>query len=189
MRCLCLFLGPVLAGCSGGSDGGSGVNGFAAHDALLADIGAMNVTPADQLPPSGSVAYAGSAVLNLPMQGATVVYLGDLTISVDFDSGPAAMGGSLSGLRTADGDRLDGTLTIADATFDPNADPDIDYQFRANVDGTLSRDTTDYLLDGSLAGDYRGPDAAAMAGVIFGDVDTGTAVDIFDGSFAARANP
>lgn len=189
MRCICLFQCAILAGCGGGSGGGSGANGFAGHDALLSDIAAMDVTPAEQLPTSGSVDYAGSAILNMPRQGGAIAYLGDLIVSVDFDTGPAAMVGSLSDFRTSGGDSLGGVLTISGASFDADADPELDYQFRAMLAGTLSQGGTDHALTGSLAGDYRGMQAAAMCGQIFGDVETAGEVAIFDGSFAARAGP
>ncbi|MFQ1700574.1 hypothetical protein ACJ5NV_08260 [Loktanella agnita] len=45
------------------------------------------------------------------------------------------------------------------------------------------------MLDGTLAGDFRGQEGAGMTGVIFGDISTGVTVDVFDGAFAATTAP
>lgn len=181
---LSLFL-LAFAACGSGTGGASGTDPFAAHDALTATVTALGVTPVDQLPTTGQAGYAGTAVLNLPVNGTTVAYIADLSVTVVFDAGDTSVDGALGGFQSAANGDLTGTLAISDGVFDPTADPDTDYQVTATLGGSLSGSGANYTINGTVAGDFRGPEGTAMAGVIFGDISSAGLVDIFDGNFAA----
>lgn len=174
----------LLAACGSGSSSGS--NGVSApdFDAFQADILGRGVTFAAQMPTTGSADYSGLVQLNLPVGGAAPqTYLGTIDVTVIFDA-TAPVTGELQGFTG-----LSGTLTVSDGVITPDADPDAEFQFFADVAGTLSTSGAAHDLDGSLAGDFYGPGAGAIAGVVFGDITTGGDVDIFDGAFAAEATP
>ncbi|WP_439155620.1 hypothetical protein [Yoonia sp.] len=190
MRWIILIFGLPLVGC-GGADGGDigGGDRLAAFDRLAADAAALDVTATAQFPMSGQVGYTGAAVLDLPIDGARVAFIADLVIRVSFGAGDAVVDGSLGAFTADNGGTLAGALAISDGEIFENADPDLDYQFTASVAGTLSDQAVAHGISGTLAGDFRGRDAGAMAGVIFGDITSEGMVDIFDGVFAGMRQP
>lgn len=191
MRWFCFLLCLPLPGCGGGdgAETASVPDRFAVFDQMSATVGALDVTPAAQLPVSGQAGYAGAAMLRIPVDGAFVPYVADLAVSIGFGPDTTPVTGTLDAFQSADNGGLTGALAISGGRFNATADPDRDYQFTAYVGGTLADGTTTHAFDGELMGDFRGRDGAAVAGVVFGDITTGEEIDIFDGVFAATVTP
>lgn len=190
MRWIILIFCLPFAGCGGAGSGGIGdIDRLAGFDRLAADVAALDVTASGQLPISGQVGYAGAAMFNLPVDGERTAFAADFAVSVSFEPGGAGVDGAMTAFTADTGSTLAGTLVISDGVFVENADPARDYQFTARVAGSLADDTGAHAISGTLAGDFRGRDADAMAGVVFGDISSAGTVDIFDGAFAATRQP
>ncbi len=158
-------------------------------ETLVQYAAALDVTPAAQLPDSGAVAYGGAVVLNLPTGGAHLAHIADLAVTVNFGPADTPMTGTLDNFQAVDGSSLGGVLTISGGAFDPGADPGTAYQFTALLSGNLSDAGNTYVIDGDIAGDFRGRNGDAILGVVYGDITGPAGVDIFDGAFAATALP
>lgn len=188
MRWFSFLFFLTLAGCASGGTNVSGApDRLSGFDQLSTAVGLLDVTPVTQLPDGGQVGYSGAAMLNIPVAGEIIPYVADLSVSIGFGPESAEISGTLGAFQSAGNGDLTGMLTISSGTFNAAADPDHDYQFTAHIGGALTDSAAVYLLDGDLAGDFRGHEGVAMAGVIFGDVTTGGEIDIFDGAFAATA--
>ena len=176
-----------LAGCGDGGGGGADLTGrLAAFDDLMADVTAAGVTPVNQLPTGGVVNYAGDMRLQLPLgpDAAVVPYLGRLQARISFDDLQPPVVGTVSDFAGPQG-ALTGQLDILDGVLDRGADPSADYMLRARLTGQLSDGAAAYDLNGEIAGDFYGRTADAVAGVVFGTISDGAALDRFDGAFAA----
>jgi hypothetical protein len=185
IRYLSIFL--CVAGCSGG--GGPAAVAAVPQDqafvSLFDQISGQAVTNATVVQGLGQVDYTGIARLNLPLNGAgQVAYFGDLSVQFDFTA-PSLINGQIRDLR-ADTGTLAGTLTLGNGSFDPTANPFLDYQFSADVAGNLTQAATTYNVTAQMQGDFRGADGAGINGVFLrGDLRNGTENVIFDGAFAA----
>ena len=178
----------VLAGCGGGSAGGGTAIPPADFDGLYNEITGLGVTPVTNLPVQGSAAYSGLIRLNLPIDGPAQAFEGAFDVAIGFEGGGAPVTGAVSDLA-AGPTILNGTLLIDMGVLNPSADPGSDYQFTADMGGTLDDRGTIYVLDGTLAGDFYGTQLQGIAGVVFGDITQGAVVDIFDGAFAGNVTP
>ena len=58
----------------------------------------------------------------------------------------------------------------------------MDYTFGADVDGMLTNNGGEYVIDASLSGGFRGRNQDGVTGVVFGDITGPNGVDIFDGT-------
>ena len=142
-------------------------------DALLGE----NISDPALLPLTGRAVYAGFATLELAIAGTIQSYIGDLDLTVEF----SGTGDPISGaLHSFDG--LSGALSIANGNLDRGANTDVDYTFGADVDGMLTNNGGDYVIDASLSGDFRGRNQDGVTGVVFGDITGPNGVDIFDGT-------
>ena len=134
-------------------------------DALLGE----NISDPALLPLTGRAVYAGFATLELAIAGTIQSYIGDLDLTVEF----SGTGDPISGaLHSFDG--LSGALSIANGNLDRGADTD--------VDGMLTNNGGEYVIDASLSGDFRGRNQDGVTGVVFGDITGPNGVDIFDGT-------
>ncbi|WP_131802356.1 hypothetical protein [Yoonia tamlensis] len=184
-----MLIFSLLCACGGGGDDGGGNGGAPADfDDYFNQITGTGVTPVASLPVTGRYEYAGRVRLDLPIDGPAQQYQGLLEISIGFDAGANPVLGSVSQL--ANGQQvLVGVLQIDSGVLNPHAQPAVDYQFFAGLDGNLDANGTIYVIDGTLAGDLYGPQWDGIAGLVFGDITQGIIVDIFDGSFAGTLTP
>lgn len=182
-----LLLVCCLAACSGGGGGGAGNPASGDAFAALQDrVTAQGITPFATLPDAGDVTYGGYVRLNLPLGGAAPAgYDGDLELRVGFGGAPDPVTGSIGNLQGAAG-AVTGILQIDAGVFYPDA-PTRDYQFTADLSGTLTQNGVPHMITAEMSGDFYGPQGAGVAGVIArGAVRQGDQIDIFDGRFAAE---
>lgn len=178
-----------LAACSSGG-GESNANARDPFDVFRADVVATGITPVAQLPTMGTYDYRGLIALDLPLGAAPVTsYIGDLTLSLSFDASLMPVAGLVENLATADGATLSGTLDIDGGAIMKDADPDTQFQFTAAMGGQLSTSGVTYDIHGTITGDLYGGAGGGIAGLAFGDINTGDNDDIFDGSFAGERSP
>lgn len=185
-----LLLVCCLAACSGGGGGGAGNPASGDAFAALQDrVTAQGITPFATLPDAGDVTYGGYVRLNLPLGGAAPAgYDGDLELRVGFGGAPDPVTGSIGNLQGAGG-VVTGSLQIGEGVLYPAA-RERDYQFTAELSGTLTQNALPHTITAQMSGDFYGPAGAGIAGVIArGAVRQGDGIDLFDGSFAAEASP
>ena len=181
-RVICVI--SILAGCSSGADG-SDAPGFESYTAQVQGVG---VTPASQTPERGEHIYQGMMQLNLPLPDTSrEQYLGQMSLSIAPDISTIDVTGRATDFETDDADALSGTLEISGGTLLPDADPDRDFLWIADLSGTLADGGTDLTLGARLFGDFYGMEATGVAGeVVGGTIRTSDWDDIFDGAFAAE---
>lgn len=183
MKRVCIVL-IYLAGCSGGSGGTSQATSFADYHQSIVDLG---VASAALLPDRGSLEYEGQIVLNLPLRAAAEDYQGSFTFSMDFDGADFAASGEVTGLTNDAGARLTGVLDVDGGVIFENVDPQKDYLFGADLNGTLAKDAVDYDLSAKIQGDFHGNQVEGITGIVYaGRVIDGDNVDVFDGRFAGE---
>ena len=181
----------ALAGCSTSEEDGAFL---AAFDRAVADYEAASseaYTPEAALPASGSATYEGTVYLDTGFAGAGTEpdgdddLVGDLSLRVGF-----AGDGSVTGAATdfvGEGDqRYDGRLAVSDGSVDTSLDPDVNYNFLADLDGTLTDEGgTDYDLSGGIGGNFTGGRYDYVIGAVGGSACQGPDCSDFDGGFAA----
>ena len=146
---------------------------------LAAALLTENISDPALLPLTGRAVYAGFATLDLAIGGTMQSYIGDLDLTVEF----SGTGDPISGtLHSFDG--LSGALSTANGNLDRGANTDVDYTFGADVDGMLTNNGGEYVIDASLSGGFRGRNQDGVTGVVFGDITGPNGVDIFDGTVA-----
>lgn len=185
-----LLLVCCLAACSGGGGGGAGTSAPRDAFATLQDgVTVRGVTPFATLPETGEVSYGGRVRLNLPLGGAApALFEGDLDLRVSFGGAPDPVTGSIGNLQGAGG-VVTGSLQIGEGVLYPAA-RERDYQFTAELSGTLTQNALPHTITAQMSGDFYGPAGVGIAGVIArGAVRQGDGIDLFDGSFAAEASP
>ncbi|MCB5198130.1 hypothetical protein LGQ03_02650 [Loktanella sp. TSTF-M6] len=179
----------IFAACGGGGGGDddAGPDRFAVADRLESRLAEQDVSDPGTLPVTGRANYTGFMRAGLPTGagGARVEYLGDLRMDVNFGAARDEVAGSATGFQTGAGDRLSGTLTISDGDLFRDTDPDENYTFTGDVDGTLKRGADSYRIDAEIEGEFKGRDREGVSGLLFGDVRGPDGQDVFDGSFAA----
>lgn len=179
------FLMLLLAGCGGQSGiapdrARTSAQLLGQASGLLAALSRENVSDPALLPTSGHAVYQGYSTINLPMDGTTVPYAGDLNLTVTFAPTPTPVVGSM---RNFIG--LEGQLLIGNGTIYRDADPDVDLTFDADLTGTLTKGGDSYALNGTVAGDFRGRTQSGVTGVVYGAITGPDGVDLFQGTLAA----
>lgn len=181
-----IFVGALMliVGC-GGKGSGADQASRADQAVDLADaVQGENKSDPARLPVTGRAIYAGFGTLDLAIRGTTQSYIGDLNLSVEFSDTAEPISGTLHHF-----DGLTGALDISNGNLDRGANTDVDYTFGADVDGMLTHNGGDYVIDASLSGDFRGRNQGGVTGVVFGDITGPNGVDIFDGTVTgARTN-
>ncbi len=182
----------VLTGCSagGGASGGADLTRAQQAELLEETLKEENVSEPSLLPDSGSVDYVGFMTARLPTGsgGARKDYLGDLTMSVDFDANQDQVTGRANGFA-AGNDVLKGALRIRGGDLFRDTVIAENYTFTGLVDGTLRQGDIPYIIDAEIEGEFRGRNQIGVSGLLFGDVVGPDGQDIFDGDFyAGRAD-
>jgi hypothetical protein len=146
----------------------------------------LGLTPFVTLPTTGTATYDGRVRLNLPLGGAAPApYFGDLDLQVAFGASADPVTGTIGDLRGATG-AVTGALQIEGGVFFPSATAR-DYQFTADLSGTLTQNALAHGVTAEMSGDFYGQQGAGLAGVIArGVVRQGDEIDIFYGTFAAE---
>ncbi len=180
LLCLC------LAGCGGGSAGAEPAVDFATFRQSILDTG---VTPLSQVPESGTHSYTGQMALNLPFGGIPRdEYIGRFDLSMAFGGGSLGASGQVGGFTSGEGAELGGVLQFTGGALFPDAHPARDFLWRADLEGSLTKDSTVYDLSATISGDFYGAEAEGLAGLVYaGAIRQGDEIDIFDGSFAGQA--
>ena len=135
-------------------------------------------TDPTKLPLAGTIAYAGEAELNAPDLSA----VGVLELNADFANDRVS--GSISAFKDEIG-QLQGKLELALGSICRCANPNSEYTFDASISGTLSDMTRAFVVDGTLVGDFFGPDAKAVAGKLFGQITGSVGSTALSGTFLA----
>ena len=181
----------ALAAC-GSSSGGSGpVTQAVDFDTFEAEVMAQGVTPVSFVPTGGSHEYAGLMQLNLPL-GAVLpeIYEGQFVLGLAFDNAAVAASGTADGFVNDDGRVLTGDLIFGGGSLMLDADPDLDFLLRANLNGQLTDQATTYDLSAQFVADFYGMDATGFAGLILGGtIVEGANLDIFDGTLVGEKVP
>ena len=194
LRGLCLVSGLIfcLAACSGGGGGAAG-NALVPADAFAAlqdRVTTPGITAFASLPPTGDLSYSGLVQLNLPLGGAAAaLYHGDLDLRVSFAAASDPVTGRIGNLQGAAGEAT-GDLLISNGRLYPDAAAARDYQFTADLSGTLTQNAITHLVSAEMSGDFHGAQGSGVAGVIArGAVRQGDEIAVFDGRFAAERSP
>ena len=181
---VCFSALVLVAGCGGTGQSTNPTWRVDRASDLAAALFTENISDPARLPVTGRAIYAGFGTLDLAIRGTTQSYIGDLNLSVEFSGTAEPISGTLHHF-----DGLTGALDISNGNLDRGADTDVDYTFGADVDGILTNNGGDYVIDASLLGDFRGRNQDGVTGVVFGDITGPNGVGIFDGTVAgARIN-
>lgn len=187
-----LALLAALAACS--EDGGDG--GFptrferqvAERDAIL-DAANDEAFTAEGALPTGTAVYDGVIVLT-DDSDASYGLAGDLTLTADFAG--LDLGGQITNVADSEGQAYGGTLDVGEdydnvSGINPSADPATDDVFSANFGGTLTAGLDSWTVDGSLEGDFRGPNGEYAVGTAAADLCLAGTLDCtaFSGTLAA----
>lgn len=149
------------------------------------------VTDPRDLPASGFASYDGYLRARLPTgaDGARLDYLGDLRMDVNFGAGFDQIRGTATGFRAERSTALAGTLTLDQGKVFRDPAQAGAYGFDADLNGRLTGADGVQDIDAALSGNFLGPDAAAVSGVVYGTTTGAAGLEIFDGSFAADRQP
>lgn len=174
----------VLSGCSGG--------GSTTSRSTLSSGDEPDPGPIDPqfLPTAGTASYTGFISLNLPSTpepgSQKTAFSGDLDLAVDFGTATGVLRGVADGFRGASGNSVTGRLFIEDGLVERTGSAQTDYNFDAQISGTLDGDgLQSSVLAGRISGDFLGADQDGVSGAVYGDVTTHLGIDVFDGAFAA----
>jgi hypothetical protein len=129
--------------------------------------------------PAGQATYRGDITFVSGSQGME----GDISILARFDD--EAVSGQVSHLVHTNGSAYSGILTIADGDIDILADPNDDWTYRADVDGTLTGGGQNLQIAGEIAGDFYGPGAQYTGGLAAIEA-CGPTCTVYDGEFIAQ---
>lgn len=170
-----LALLAALAACSGDGDGDGFPTLFerqvAEGDAILDAANDEEFTPEEALP-TGTAEYNGVIVL-ADESDETYGLAGDLTLTADFAG--LDLGGQITNVADSEGQSYGGTLDVGEdyddvSGINPSANPGTQDVFSANFGGTLTAGLDSWDVDGSLGGDFRGPNGEYAVGTAAADV-------------------
>jgi len=175
----------ALAAC-GGSSTGSAPQTFSEQlsegDALAITLASIEYTDPTTLPVSGSATYSGYLGVDAGELGQAI---GQMSLTASFASD--SISGNVRNVVAEDEEQLSGSLSISGGTIDRTADTDIEFTFAADVDGTLTGEDGDFVVDAELLGDFTGENHQYVEGPVGGTVTfDGQDFNINDGGFVAE---
>jgi hypothetical protein len=181
----------TLTACGSASDVTEPADTADAASALRKSLEESPVSPPAQLPTMGTADYNGFMFVDLPVTPddptLQTAYVGQMTMVIAFDERAEPVSGSARGFTDRLNVTLDGELDLGAGAIFRGNDPDSNYTLQGAVTGRLNHpDVGAMLIDGSMAGEFRGLGQEGLQGVIFGDVASTLGEEIFDGSFAAE---
>lgn len=169
----------ALAGCGGSGSSGGGTPGYAdligEGDALFDEALTMDITDADSLPTSGSAQYDGVMAVEVYADDddaggleSSIFLAGDLAMNVDFGA-VDPISGSVTNIADSDEARYGGSLSLGASTLNRVADPEDDWQFEADLAGTITDpEGLAWDIDTDMRGDFVGEQAGYAAGEVEG---------------------
>ena len=186
-----LIVIPVLAALSACGGGGSTTGGASYSDReavalnLASDLESLGYSDPASLPfTTGEVRYLG-AIGAVDYYGDRII--GDLKMNVRFAD--SSMSGTADNFIDSYNDRYTGSLAITNGFIDRTADTDVEYTFVADVDGVLSANGFNTVVDALMLGDFTGTSQQGMIGILDGTATTPglgtTFLDFENTAFAA----
>ena len=168
-----------LSACGG--DGGA--SGFAAREdaaiALRNQLAEFDISEASAIPTTGDATYEGL----IGYEQADFAVIGDLLVGFNFQSN--AISGNASNFLDSDGVRYQGSLALSNGNIDRTADPDTDFQFVADLGGSLQAGGQTFTVNSFLDGNFLGPQREGIAGFVVGVIDGPDGTIFVDGEFGA----
>jgi hypothetical protein len=184
----------LLAACSGGSSSDDGrLGSFAAIERealrLARASEGLDYTDPASLPRTGSATYEGVIGLDLDdrFYNDTADYDigGQLRLNAGFAGNSVT--GSATNFYTATNQPLGGTLRITNGVIDRGADVFSEYTWDADIAGTLTGERNGPMaIDGVVLGDFFGPGATFVGGIVEGDACQRGVCTGFDGNFGGQ---
>ncbi|SDE01396.1 hypothetical protein [Limimaricola pyoseonensis] len=181
----------ALGGLAACSSSGGGVS----YDELVEDGEALaafyedaEIFPAGDLPTSGRATYNGYMGFEVEGDEGGLDVGGKMEMTADFDPASAdPITGRVYDLASEEGS-IGGSLRIDNSTLDRNADPDEEWQFDADLTGTLSEDGDDFEVNAYIMGDFVGSEREGARGVVFGEIsdEDGASMDMEGGFVVER---
>lgn len=164
-----------------------------AEQALLAQqqfeaVGELDYTPLASVPSTGSAQFRG--IMEGRVSDLTVLegtFFANLGLEVDFASNDVAQTAIAESFNFAEGVKASGRLLNSERSFDRSGDPDVDHTLTVGLDGQLFFENQDPLeLNLQLEGDFLGPNAEFVGGLVFGRASFGSEVGSVTGRFTAE---
>ncbi|MCA1774748.1 MAG: hypothetical protein LC676_03830 [Loktanella sp.] len=185
------LLAVTLTACGSSSGLSQATDNAAAADALKDRLDETPVSPPAQLPTLGTAEYSGFMFIDLPVTpdnpSLQTAYVGQMRMVVAFDERAEPLSGTAAGFTDRLNVALGGQLDLGGGTVFRGNDPDSNYTLEGAVAGRLNHpDVGAMVVDGSIAGEFRGLNQEGVQGVVFGDVTSSLGEELFDGSFAAE---
>ena len=147
----------LLAGCGGGNGGPTFASLDSRAEALATSAEALynleGFSDPAALPVDGAARYDG--VIAGVILDEDLIIAGELSLIADFN-GPGSISGSARNFVDDTENRYQGTLLVTNGDIFRDADPEVDFTYSADLDGTLSDTDDSYLVDGTLFGDFIG---------------------------------
>ncbi|NNF25115.1 MAG: hypothetical protein HKN63_09980 [Rhodobacteraceae bacterium] len=140
----------------------------------------QDMTPTTTMPTASTASYRGylAADATLPGRDDPLALLGTMRLTADF--GASQIDGNFASVIAEDGTEVSGSGSVTGGTITGAA-------FGADIAGSLVADDSTYAIDGSISGEFVGPDAGGIRGETSGDVLDGAAtVGSFTGTFGLR---
>lgn len=135
---------------------------------VLDCIDTLSVTPAANMPSSGSATYSGFATGTVDISALlTDTVLADASLTAVFSGGGGTISGSLSNFTAASGAVMSSSLSLSAGTITGNG-------ISADIDGVLGYDGDTITINAALVGAFFGTSATAISGGITGTTDMGS---------------
>lgn len=169
--CFCALIAGLLGACTGsGGDSSGGYEQQARSARELAQrVGALEQTPVERMPTTGSASYRGHAAVWAD-DATDPSAIADLNLQANFAD--ATLTGRLDNWQSREDGALRGTVNLRDGYIHQN-------ELGADLVGTVRIEGQDTAVDGTMWGTFAGADAQAAAGelaVIVGGEDYVTGI-------------
>lgn len=133
---------------------------------LANDLDKLEISNIATLPTAGTARYDGAIIFS----EAAYSLIGDLQVDVSFASD--AIGGRATDFVDSNNTDFDGQLDISDGSINRGADPLVENQFSATMDGVLTSEQGSALIQSTVGGNFLGENREAIAGAALGTATT-----------------
>ena len=166
---LCVPAIALLSACGGGSTSNtplpsvSGIDAIKAETTRLENMAqTLDVTPASSAALSGRADFEGVLALGIHSEFSHGIGMGgDLTVSIDFETGE--LSGDANNFFSREGDAVEGSLTLSDGQTD---EVDDGVLLTADLAGSLEVYGVMRSMDGILIGTSAGDNGELIAGLV-----------------------